>query len=160
MTVAVVALGSNMGERACLIREALRQLRAMGELRAVSGLYETAAWGPPQPDYLNAIALVDTSLDARACLDALLSIERRMGRVRGERWGPRIIDLDLVACGGEVIDTPELKLPHPEAHRRPFVLEPLVEVAPETMLPGYGVARELLAALSAPDRASVRPHRA
>ena len=157
--MAVVALGSNLGQRGCLIREALRQLRAVGEVRAVSGLYETAAWGPPQPDYLNAVALVETSLSPRACLDALLAIERRMGRVRGERWGPRIIDLDLIAHGEASVEEPDLKLPHPEAHRRPFVLEPLAEVAPDLVLTGYGVVRELLAALKPEDRATARPFR-
>lgn len=155
--LAVVALGSNLGDRAALLRRAAAALGGLGRVRARSSLYETAPVGPPQPPYLNAVVLVQTALGPRELLAALLAIECSLGRVRDVRWGPRTIDLDLVALGDVRCADPDLVVPHPEAARRAFVLAPLVEVAPAFLLPGQGVARALFAALPAADRAGVRP---
>jgi len=144
---AVIALGSNLDDRERLLAAALEALRGVGRLESVSSLHETAPVGPSQPDYLNAVALLETGLEPLALLRALLAIEASLGRVRTERWGPRRIDLDLVAMDDLVVRAPELTLPHPEAHRRAFVLAPLIEVAPDFVLVGYGPARALLAAL-------------
>jgi 2-amino-4-hydroxy-6-hydroxymethyldihydropteridine diphosphokinase len=153
---AVVAMGSNLGDRAGHMSRALAALSSLGEVVARSALHESAPVGPPQPGYLNAVALVETALSARAFLEGLLGIERSLGRVRDVRWGPRTIDLDLVALGPCVVVEPGLVVPHPEAHRRAFVLLPLAEVAPALELPGRGVVRDLVAALPAADRADVR----
>lgn len=154
---AVVALGSNLGERATMLRSACAALEALGHVVACSRLYETAPVGPPQPQYLNAVALVDTLLSPRQALEALLDIERRFGRERGERWGARTLDLDLIACGRAVVDEPGLCLPHPEAARRAFVLVPLCEVAPDWTFPDGRSACELSLALGAEVLADVRP---
>src|SRR4051812_41966994 len=122
---AVIALGANLGERAETLRRATDALGALGEIVAKSSLYETAPVGPAQPDYLNAIVLLRTALEPVELLAALLEIERGLGRERREKWGPRVIDLDLVAYGERTLDLPGLTLPHPEAHRRAFVLAPL-----------------------------------
>jgi 2-amino-4-hydroxy-6-hydroxymethyldihydropteridine diphosphokinase len=153
---AVIALGSNLDDRAGNVRRAVEELGALGRVTAVSSLYESAPVGPVQPDYLNAVALLETDLAPDILLRALLGIEAAMGRVRGERWGPRRIDLDLVAVDDLAADSPELTLPHPEAHRRAFVLVPLAEVAPEFVLPGRGPVRALVAQMSAAQREGVR----
>ena len=101
-----------------------------------------------QPRFLNGAAAVETELSARALLEALLSIERRLGRVRdGTRWGPRIVDLDLLLYGDEVVDEPGLRLPHPRLRERRFALEPLLELDPDLVVPGAGRVSDLLAAL-------------
>jgi 2-amino-4-hydroxy-6-hydroxymethyldihydropteridine diphosphokinase len=120
---AYVGLGSNLGEREVLLRAALEQLAQLPETRLgrVSSLYDTAPVGElDQPNFLNALAQLETALTARQLLWNLLLVERRLGRVRhvAQRYGPRTIDLDLVLFGDQVIDTPDLKLPHPEYHRR------------------------------------------
>ena len=154
--LAVVALGANLGDRVETMSRARRMLASLGREIGCSSLYETAPLGPPQPSYLNAVALVETALGARAFLDGLLSIERSLGRVRQERWGPRTIDLDLVALGDAVVVEDGLQLPHPEAHRRSFVLVPLGEIAPRLSLPGAGTVDVLIAALPEADRRDVR----
>jgi len=147
-----VALGSNLGDRRNHLREALRELRALGRLRAVSPLFETEPVGlREQPPFLNAVALLETGLAARALLEALLSIEARRGRVRRERDGPRTLDLDLLFYGTEVMREAGLEVPHPRMHERRFVLEPLVAVAPGWRHPVLGrTAQELLARLDDP----------
>jgi 2-amino-4-hydroxy-6-hydroxymethyldihydropteridine diphosphokinase len=101
-----------------------------------------------QPRFLNGAAALETDLSARELLEALLSVERRLGRVRdGARWGPRSVDLDLLLYGGEVVDEPGLRVPHPRLHERRFALEPLVELDPELVVPGAGRVSDLLAAL-------------
>ncbi len=113
------------------------------EVRRVSSLYETAAVGvTDQPDFLNAVAEVYTTLSAEALLDALLNLENLLGRERTFRWGPRVIDLDLLLYGSEQIALPTLTVPHPRLRERAFVLIPLAEIAPELTLPGdhQGVA--------------------
>ena len=106
------------------------------EVRQVSSLYETAAVGvTDQPDFLNAVAEVHTTLSATALLDALLNLENLLGRVRTFRWGPRVIDLDLLLYGKEQITLPHLTVPHPRLRERAFVLVPLAEIAPGLTLP-------------------------
>ena len=119
------------------------------EVVARSSLRETDPVGVvDQPQFLNGAAAVDTELTPRALLEALLTIERRLGRVRdGTRWGPRIVDLDLLLYGDEVVDEPGLRVPHPRLHERRFALEPLLELDPELVVPGAGRVSDLLAAL-------------
>ena len=115
-----------------------------------SRLYRTPAWGKTdQPAFVNAAAVLETELDARALLDAMLGIERDHGRERldGQRWGARTLDLDLLLYGDEVIDEPGLHVPHPHLHERAFALVPLVEIAPDLVIPGHGRASDLVAAM-------------
>ena len=134
---AAIAFGSNVGDRRRHIETALARLREVDGVRvgALSLVRETEpVGGPPQGRFLNGVALVETTLSADALLAELLEIERTGGRIRGERDvknGPRTIDLDLVFYGDATIEQRGLTLPHPRAHERPFVLEPLAEVAPD-----------------------------
>ena len=166
-TQAVVALGANLGERETTLRAALNALdEAEGvAVQAVSPVSLTApVGGTQQPEYLNAVALVRTSRTPRELLDLLLAVEARFGRVRTTRWGPRTLDLDLIAYGdagtaSEVVsDDPHVTLPHPRAHERAFVLVPWSQVQPDALLrtPTGDVrpVREL--ADEAPDLAGVR----
>ena len=147
---AYVGLGSNLGERESLLKSAIEQIAQLPETRLgkVSSLYDTAPVGElDQPNFLNAMVQLETALTARQLLWNLLLIERRLGRVRhaAQRYGPRTIDLDLVLFGDQVIDTPELKVPLPEYHRRAFVLVPLAEIEPKLVHPVLGLtASELL----------------
>jgi 2-amino-4-hydroxy-6-hydroxymethyldihydropteridine diphosphokinase len=135
---AFVGLGSNLGDRLDLLRRAvalLGQAEGVAVVRS-SRVYETDPVGPPQPRYLNAVVEVSTTLSARDLLDACLAVERRLGRVRSERWGPRTIDLDLLTLADERIDLPGLVVPHPRMHERAFVLAPLLELEADPPLPG------------------------
>jgi 2-amino-4-hydroxy-6-hydroxymethyldihydropteridine diphosphokinase len=145
LTFAYIGLGANLGDRAGSIRRATGLLAA----RRVSTVRETEPWGvTDQPAFLNAVAEVEWDGTARELLDRLLEIERELGRVRdGGRWGPRLIDLDLLLFGSETIDEPGLTVPHPELARRAFVLEPLAELAPDLDVPRVGVVSSLLRAL-------------
>ena len=145
MTVAYVGLGSNLGDRESLIRRAAGLIGG----RRLSSIVETEPWGVEhQPRFLNAVAEVETELGARAFLDLLLAVERRLGRERtGRRWGPRSIDLDLLLFGDEEIDEPGLVVPHPYLAERLFVLEPLAELAPLQRIPGSGTVQTVLAGL-------------
>ena len=137
MTVAYIGLGSNLGDREGSLRAALARLAELGEVRA-SSFRETDPVGvTDQPRFLNAAAELSTDLTARDLLDALLAIERDLGRDRSreERWGPRTLDLDLLLYGTDVIDEPGLTVPHPRLAERLFVLEPLDELAPALTLP-------------------------
>jgi 2-amino-4-hydroxy-6-hydroxymethyldihydropteridine diphosphokinase len=149
---AYVGLGSNLGDREGTIHRAVACLAAEDgiEVVSVSSLRETEPWGPvDQPAFANAVVALETDLDPRALLETLLDVERRLGRVRaeGERWGPRGIDLDLLLYGAEVVDEPGLAVPHPHLHERAFALEPLVELAPDAVVPRRGRAAVLLAGL-------------
>ena len=145
MTVAYVGLGSNLGDREATIRRAAELIGA----RRLSPIVETEPWGyADQPRFLNAAAEVETSLGARAFLDLLLDVERRLGRERvGPRFGPRTIDLDLLLWGDERLAEPGLDVPHPRLHERLFVLEPLAALAPGKEIPGNGTVSEALAGL-------------
>jgi 2-amino-4-hydroxy-6-hydroxymethyldihydropteridine diphosphokinase len=151
---AYVGLGSNLGEREAMIREAVRRLAGMPEtsLGRVSSLYDTDPVGElDQPNFLNAVAVLETELTARRLLWNLMLIERQLGRLRSSsRYGPRTIDLDLLFYGDQVIDEPELQLPHPEVASRAFVLVPLDELEPNLMHPVLGETTvNLLARLKA-----------
>ena len=147
---ACIGLGGNVGDAVATLRAALHDLDTLPETRLLraSRLYRTPAWGlAEQPDFVNAAALVDTALGARELLDGLLAIERAFGRERRERWGPRVLDLDLLLYGEATIDEPGLRVPHPHLHERVFALVPLLEVAPDAVIPGLGPARDALAKL-------------
>ncbi len=147
MTRAAVALGSNLEDPESQVLRGFEEIAALPdtELLGRSRLYRTAPVGYVyQPDFVNACALVETKLAPRALLDHLLALEKRHGRVREIANGPRTLDLDIVLYGDRVIDEPGLKVPHPRAHERAFVLTPLVDVWPEAQIPGRGAARELL----------------
>ena len=135
---AFIGLGSNLGDRLGNLEEAVRRLAGTEgvEVARTSRVYETTPVGPDQPDFLNAVAEVFASLPARQVLEACLAIEDGMGRVRRQRWGPRVIDLDLLTYGTEEIDEPDLIVPHPRMHERAFVLVPLLELEPHPHLPG------------------------
>lgn len=150
---AFVGLGGNVGDVANAFASAAARMDALPgtQLLRVSRRYRTPAWGmAAQPDFLNAAALLETELPARDLLDALLAIERAHGRDRASetRWGPRTLDLDLLLYGGEIIDEPGLRVPHPHLHERAFALRPMLEIAPEVSIPGHGLARELPAAMA------------
>jgi 2-amino-4-hydroxy-6-hydroxymethyldihydropteridine diphosphokinase len=143
---AYVAVGSNLNQPRRQVGDAFERLAALPDTRLElrSRSYLTRPMGPQdQPDFVNAAAGLLTRLGARALLDALLAIERAMGRRRQERWGPRIIDLDLVWMHGEVIDEAGLTLPHPGVSERNFVLYPLSDIAPTLMIPGHGRVLDL-----------------
>jgi 2-amino-4-hydroxy-6-hydroxymethyldihydropteridine diphosphokinase len=151
---AVVALGANLGDRVRALQSAVDALASAGKLTAVSGVYQTApVGGPPQPDYCNAVVLLDTALSAMELLDLAHAIEQAAGRERLERWGPRTLDVDIIAYDDVASDDPVLTLPHPRAHERGFVLAPWAEVAPDATLPGRGRVVDLLANV---DTAGVR----
>jgi 2-amino-4-hydroxy-6-hydroxymethyldihydropteridine diphosphokinase len=150
---AYIGIGSNLRDPASQVRRAFRGLALIPEsrLRACSPLYLTVPVGiQQQPDYVNAAACVETALSAQALLSQLQLIERRQGRVRdGTRWGPRILDLDLLVFGDFVIDQPGLQVPHPELAKRAFVLVPLSDIAPPALeIPGQGALTRLLAGVS------------
>jgi 2-amino-4-hydroxy-6-hydroxymethyldihydropteridine diphosphokinase len=152
---AYVGLGANLDAREETIRNALDLLgeHPRIDVVAVSTLRETKPWGPVarQPPFLNGAAVVETSLEPRALLGVLLDVERRLGRVREERWGPRTIDLDLLVYGDAIVDEPGLTVPHPRLRERAFALEPLVELEPELVVPGQGPAVALLESLDRAD---------
>jgi 2-amino-4-hydroxy-6-hydroxymethyldihydropteridine diphosphokinase len=149
---AYIGIGANLGRPQRQIEQAFVALRRLPRTRltAISSLYRTTPVGPQdQPDYINAAAGLRTRLTPTELLGALQSIEQRLGRVRdGRRWGPRMLDLDLLLYGDLCLDTPALRLPHPWMHRRGFVLVPLADIAPAGLLvPGRGRLTELLSAV-------------
>lgn len=151
---AVIAVGSNLGDRTAIFQAAVRALaEADGvEVTAISTPIETVAVrpdgeDPDAPAYLNAVVLVRTTLAPRKLLALLNDLERENGRVRGERWGDRTLDLDIIDYAGMQSTSDDLTLPHPRAHERTFVLRPWVEVAPDAVLPGHGRIADLLAEL-------------
>lgn len=147
---AYIGLGSNLADPQAQLVRAVESLRRLPDSRlaALSRFYRSRPMGPAdQPDYCNAVAMIDTRLDAHELLDALQSIENAQGRVRGpQRWGPRTLDLDLLLYGAEIIDTDRLKVPHPGIAERNFVLYPLAELSPELVLPDGRSVQALLAA--------------
>jgi 2-amino-4-hydroxy-6-hydroxymethyldihydropteridine diphosphokinase len=144
---AYVAIGSNLNHPRERVQEAYVRLASLPATRLVlrSRLYKTRPMGPQdQPYFVNAAAGLLTQLTARMLLDGLLGIEAAMGRTRQERWGPRVIDLDLIFLWGEVVDEPGLTVPHPGVSMRNFVLYPLADIAPTLAIPGHGNVSELL----------------
>ena len=158
-----IGLGGNLGDPAISVREAFVAIdRLPGtRLSRASRLYRTPAWGvTAQPDFVNAVAMIETTLMPATLLDHLLRTERDAGRNRladgSDRWGPRTLDLDLLLYGDQVIDTPGLKVPHPHLHLRAFVLVPLVEIAPDIHIPGHGAASDALARMATGDIQALR----
>ena len=150
--IAFVGLGGNLGDPAATLGAALQALDEVQGTRLLraSRLYRTPAWGvEQQPDFINAVAMLETSLDAQALLESLFVIERRHGRVREaeQRWGPRTLDLDLLLYGDAMIDEPGLRVPHPYLHERAFALLPLLEIAADVEIPGRGLARNAVSLL-------------
>jgi 2-amino-4-hydroxy-6-hydroxymethyldihydropteridine diphosphokinase len=142
---AVIALGANIGEPKENLDLAVALLREATDFQAISSYYSTApVGGPKQPDYLNAVCIVESDLPAVDLLALLHGIEKSMGRERIEHWGPRTIDLDLIQYGSLLSASEELQLPHPRAHERGFVLEPWHEIEPEAILITHGKISELL----------------
>ncbi|MFZ5466228.1 MAG: 2-amino-4-hydroxy-6-hydroxymethyldihydropteridine diphosphokinase [Pseudomonadota bacterium] len=149
MPLAYIGLGSNLNDPAGQVRRALGVIAALPESRlaAASRLYRSPPMGPvDQPEYINAVAALETELAPRDLLHALQAIEQDFGRVRLRRWGERVIDLDLLLYDNLRLDSPELTLPHPGIGERAFVLCPLAELAPDLVIPGLGPLADLLAA--------------
>lgn len=156
--VAFVGLGSNMGDSVGILQSAFAALDGLDATRLLqpSALYRTPAWGlTAQPDFINAVAMLETTLAPQALLASMLQIEREAGRERrddgSDRWGPRTLDLDLLLYGDATVDEPGLRVPHPHLHERAFALVPLLEIAPEVVIPGFGPARKALAAMASED---------
>ena len=149
-TRAVVAAGSNLGDRAATLARGLSLIAVHPQVTvtAVSPVYETKpVGGPAQDDFLNVVALVDTDLSALGLLGLLHVAEAACDRERREHWGPRTLDLDLVAYGDLKSDDPQVLLPHPRAHERAFVLRPWLDVDPDAAIPGHGPVADLLSGL-------------
>jgi 2-amino-4-hydroxy-6-hydroxymethyldihydropteridine diphosphokinase len=141
---AVVGIGANLGDRLATMREAARRIDGAAPVRARSRVYETApVGGPAQPPFLNAAVLVTFAGDPIALLDGLLAIEASLGRVRRERWGPRVIDLDVLWIEGLTVDLPRLAVPHPRLRERAFAVRPLLDVAPDARDPRSATPYEI-----------------
>lgn len=147
-----IGIGSNLGRPVEQVRRAVDALAALPKTRLldISPLYRNPALGPgEQPDYVNAVAALETRLEPQELLDALQAIENRQGRIRGSvRWQPRTLDLDLLVYGDRAIREGPLTVPHPHMHERAFVLKPLLDIAPHLEVPGLGPVAALLAAVS------------
>ena len=151
--IAFIGLGGNVGDAAATLRTAIGELGALPESRLLraSRLYRTPAWGvEDQADFINAVAMLETRIAPQPLLEHLLAIERKHGRSRDadSRWGPRTLDLDLLLYGDAVIDQPGLHVPHPQLQNRAFALQPLLEIAPDAVIPGIGSAAAALRALA------------
>jgi 2-amino-4-hydroxy-6-hydroxymethyldihydropteridine diphosphokinase len=154
--VVYLSLGSNLGDRDRNLREAIRGLAGVGAVRAVSSFYQTEPVDfVDQPWFLNCAVAIESSVSPERMMAELLGMEQKMGRERVHRKGPRTIDIDILMFGERIVDSPELKVPHPAMHRRRFVLAPLAEIAPEARHPAMKkTVTELLAEL--PERPVVR----
>ena len=142
---AVVALGANIGNPQEQMDLAVAMLREATDVVAVSSYYTTKpVGGPEQPDYINAVCIIESELPAIDLLSLLHGIEKSLGRERAEKWGPRTIDLDLIQYGALLSSATELQLPHPRAHERRFVLEPWQEIEPDAILLTHGKISDLL----------------
>ena len=146
---AVVALGANIGNPHEQMDLAVAMLREATDVVAVSSYYTTKpVGGPEQPDYINAVCIIESELPAIDLLSLLHGIEKSLGRERAEKWGPRTIDLDLIQYGALLSSAAELQLPHPRAHERRFVLEPWHEIEPDAILLTHGKISDLLEQLA------------
>jgi len=146
---AVIALGANIGNPKEQMDLAVAMLRESTEFIALSSYYTTKpVGGPEQPDYINAVCIIESELPALDLLSLLHGIEKSLGRERNEKWGPRTIDLDLIQYGNLLSKADELELPHPRAYERRFVLEPWHEIEPDAILLTHGKISELLAHLA------------
>ena len=137
-TVGYLGLGTNLGDRQKNLARAVKRLNAKPDLAVVrtSGIYETSPWGlTEQPDFLNMVAEITTSLSPQELLDRIKDLERELGRKHGPRFGPRLIDVDILLYGDLSLDEPELQIPHPQLHLRAFALAPLAELAPSLVHP-------------------------
>jgi 2-amino-4-hydroxy-6-hydroxymethyldihydropteridine diphosphokinase len=132
--------GSNLGDRERYLHDAVRRIEAeIAPMFKKSALYETQSWGKTdEPDYLNQVLQLKTTLPAETVLEKILNIEKQMGRKRDVKWGSRIIDIDILFYGQAIIDEPGLKIPHPELHKRMFTLAPLNEIARDFVHPVFG----------------------
>ena len=152
MTNVFFGIGANLGDRRETMRSAVVEIRHVLDTVRVSSLYESAAWGvTDQPAFLNAVVRGRTTLAPLEVLDAMQAIENELGRVREQHWGPRVIDIDILLYGGEVIDEPRLTVPHPYMTRRGFVLRPLADLAAGLTLPDGSLVGELLTTVSQDD---------
>jgi 2-amino-4-hydroxy-6-hydroxymethyldihydropteridine diphosphokinase len=151
MAIVYIGLGGNLADPQVQVERGMDALAGLPETRLLrrSGLYRSAPWGrPDQPEFINAVAVLDTRLAPRHLLDALLAIERQFGRERDNtRWGPRVLDLDILVYADLELDEPGLHLPHPHLCERAFALMPLCEIAPKLNIPAQGRADALLARL-------------
>ena len=151
MPLAYVALGANLDQPVAQVNAAIEALKSLPHSRLLraSSLYRTAPVGiHGQPDFINAVAALETALSPQALLAALFGVEARFGRLRHGHMSPRTLDLDLLLYDNTVIDSPDLQLPHPRLHLRAFVLAPLTEIAPDCCIPGRGSTAAWLAAVS------------
>jgi 2-amino-4-hydroxy-6-hydroxymethyldihydropteridine diphosphokinase len=139
MNTAILLIGGNLGNRTALLQQAVQLIEQQaGKVVKLSGLYETAPWGNvQQPDYLNQALQISTPLDPLPLLHTLLNIEREIGRIRQQKWGARVIDIDIIFYNDAVIALPELKIPHPRMQNRQFVLVPLNEILPDWVHPVF-----------------------
>ena len=146
-----IGLGANLGDRRSTLASALDALRRLPRTRLLAGsrLWISPPLDAAGPDYINAVARLDTLLSPQDLLAALQAIETRFGRLRPYRNAPRTLDLDLLLHGTTVLVTPDLVLPHPRLHERAFVLRPMAEIDPDTVVPGHGAVRQCLPAVAA-----------
>jgi 2-amino-4-hydroxy-6-hydroxymethyldihydropteridine diphosphokinase len=159
MNVAYLSLGSNEGDRELWLEQAMKLIVAgCGTITMRSAIYETAAWGNnEQPDFLNMVAKVETGLTAEELLQAILSAETQLGRIRTVKWGPRTIDIDILFYNNDIVSSPDLIIPHPYLQERRFILIPLADIASELVHPKlHKTIRELL--MQCPDRLEVHPY--
>ena len=145
---AVLSLGSNLGNSAEILSSAAEALNEVSEVIALSSFYRTRpVGGPPQPDFINAVIIIETNLEPEELLLVAQAIEGAHGRERNEntvKWGPRFLDIDLIKCDEMLINSRDLTIPHPRAHEREFVLRPWNEIDPAATLPGFGAISRLL----------------
>ena len=145
---AVLSLGSNLGNSAEILSSAAEALNEVSEVIALSSFYRTRpVGGPPQPDFINAVIIIETNLEPEELLLVAQAIEGAHGRERNAntvKWGPRFLDIDLIKCDEMLINSPDLTIPHPRAHEREFVLRPWNEIDPAATLPGLGAISRLL----------------